>query len=91
MAATSNVIDQEKMAIILQEVVGTQYNDRYYPSFAGVGRSINYYPINDEKAEDGVVDLAIGLGNILSMEDAVYDSLHGIPIKYCKPVHSIWR
>ena len=42
MTATSNVIDQEKMAIILQEVVGTQYNDRYYPSFAGVGRSINY-------------------------------------------------
>ena len=65
MAATSNVIDQEKMAIILQEVVGTQYNDRYYPSFAGVGRSINYYPINDEKAEDGVVDLAIGLGKYI--------------------------
>ena len=65
MTATSNVIDQEKMAIILQEVVGTQYNDRYYPSFAGVGRSINYYPINDEKAEDGVVDLAIGLGKYI--------------------------
>ena len=65
MTATSNVIDQEKMAIILQEVVGTQYNDRYYSSFAGVGRSINYYPINDEKAEDGVVDLAIGLGKYI--------------------------
>ena len=65
MTATSNVIDQEKMAIILQEVVGTQYGDRYYPSFAGVGRSINYYPINDEKAEDGVVDLAIGLGKYI--------------------------
>lgn len=65
MSATSNVIDQEKMAIILQEVVGTQYDDRYYPSFAGVGRSLNYYPINDEKAEDGVVDLAIGLGKYI--------------------------
>ena len=65
MTATSNVIDQEKMAIILQEVVGTQYGDRYYPSFAGVGRSINYYPINDEKAEDGVVDLAVGLGKYI--------------------------
>ena len=62
MTATSNVIDQEKMAIILQEVVGSQYGDRYYPSFAGVGRSLNYYPINDEKAEDGVVDVARGLG-----------------------------
>ena len=65
MTATSNVIDQEKMAIILQEVVGNQYGDRYYPSFAGVGRSINYYPINDEKAEDGVVDLAVGLGKYI--------------------------
>ena len=65
MTATSNVIDQEKMAIILQEVVGTQYDDRYYPSFSGVGRSLNYYPINDEKAEDGVVDLAIGLGKYI--------------------------
>ena len=65
MTATSNVIDQEKMAIILQEVVGTQYGDRYYPSFAGVGRSLNYYLINDEKAEDGVVDIAVGLGKYI--------------------------
>lgn len=65
MTATSNVIDQEKMAIILQEVVGTQYGDRYYPSFAGVGRSLNYYPVNDEKAEDGVVDIAVGLGKYI--------------------------
>ncbi len=65
MTATSNVIDQEKMAIILQEVVGSQYGDRYYPSFAGVGRSLNYYPINDEKAEDGVVDVAVGLGKYI--------------------------
>lgn len=65
MTATSNVFDQEKMAIILQEVVGTQYGDRYYPSFAGVGRSLNYYPINDEKAEDGVVDIAVGLGKYI--------------------------
>lgn len=65
MTATSNIIDQEKMAIILQEVVGNQYNDRYYPSFAGVARSLNYYPINDEKPEDGVVDLAVGLGKYI--------------------------
>ncbi|MCP9610884.1 PEP/pyruvate-binding domain-containing protein [Coprobacter tertius] len=65
MTATSNVIDQEKMAIILQEVVGTQYDDRFYPSFSGVGRSLNYYPINDEKPEEGVVDLAVGLGKYI--------------------------
>lgn len=65
MEATSNVIDQEKMAIILQEVVGVRYPERYYPSFSGVGRSINYYPINDEKPEDGVVDVAVGLGKYI--------------------------
>lgn len=65
MAATSNVIDQEKMAIILQEVVGNKYDDRFYPSFSGVARSLNYYPINDEKAEDGVADIAVGLGKYI--------------------------
>ena len=65
MTATSNVIDQEKMAVILQEVVGKQYNDRYYPNISGVLRSINYYPIGDEKAEDGIASLALGLGKYI--------------------------
>lgn len=65
MEATSNIIDQEKMAIILQEVVGNMYDKRFYPSFSGVGRSLNYYPINDEKPEDGVVDVAVGLGKYI--------------------------
>lgn len=65
MQATSNVIDQEKMAVILQEVVGTQYGDRFYPSISGVARSINYYPINDELAEEGTVSLALGLGKYI--------------------------
>ena len=65
MQATSNVIDQEKMAVILQEVVGNQYGDRYYPSMSGVARSLNYYPIGDEKAEEGIVNLALGLGKYI--------------------------
>ena len=65
MTATSNVIDQEKMAVILQEVVGRQYDDRYYPNISGVLRSINYYPIGDEKAEDGIASLALGLGKYI--------------------------
>ena len=65
MQATSNLIDQEKMAVILQEVVGTQYGDRYYPAISGVARSINYYPINDELAEEGTVSLALGLGKYI--------------------------
>ena len=65
MQATSNVIDQEKMAVILQEVVGNQYGDRYYPSMSGVARSLNYYPLGDEKAEEGTVNLALGLGKYI--------------------------
>ena len=65
MTATSNVIDQEKMAVILQEVVGKQYDGRYYPNVSGVLRSLNYYPIGDERAEDGIASLALGLGKYI--------------------------
>lgn len=65
MQATSNVIDQEKMAVILQEVVGNQYGDRYYPSISGVARSLNYYPLGEEKAEEGTVNIALGLGKYI--------------------------
>ena len=65
MLATQNVIDQEKMAVILQEVVGKRYGDLYYPNFSGVLRSLNYYPIGDEKAEEGIASLALGLGKYI--------------------------
>ena len=65
MTATSNVIDQEKMAVILQEVVGKQYGSHYYPNISGVLRSLNYYPINDETAEEGIASLALGLGKYI--------------------------
>ena len=65
MTATSNVIDQEKMAVILQEVVGKQYDDHFYPTFSGVLRSLNYYPIGDETAEEGIASLALGLGKYI--------------------------
>lgn len=65
MTATSNVIDQEKMAIIIQEVIGEQVNDWYFPSFSGVGRSLNYYPTGNERTEDGVAEVAVGLGKYI--------------------------
>lgn len=65
MTATSNVIDQEKMAVILQEVVGKRYGDHFYPNFSGVLRSLNYYPIGDEKADEGIANLALGLGKYI--------------------------
>lgn len=65
MTATSNVIDQEKMAVILQEVVGQQHGHRFYPVISGVARSFNYYPIGNELAEEGTVSLAFGLGKYI--------------------------
>ncbi len=65
MTATQNVIDQEKMAVIIQEVVGQQYGNRYYPNISGVLRSLNYYPVGDEKPEEGIASLALGLGKYI--------------------------
>ncbi len=62
MAATSNVIDEEKMGIILQEVCGKQFENRFYPTLSGVARSINFYPIDPEKHEEGIANIAYGLG-----------------------------
>ncbi|MDR1981853.1 MAG: phosphoenolpyruvate synthase [Tannerellaceae bacterium] len=65
MTATSNLIDQEKMAIVLQEVIGSTYNDRFYPVMSGVAHSLNFYPIGNEKAEDGIANVALGLGKYI--------------------------
>jgi CheY-like chemotaxis protein len=65
MTATANVIDEEKMGIILQEVCGTRHGEIYYPTLSGVARSINYYPIGSERAEDGIVNVAFGLGKLI--------------------------
>ncbi|MCM1079305.1 MAG: PEP/pyruvate-binding domain-containing protein [Bacteroidales bacterium] len=65
MTATSNVIDQEKMAVIIQELVGQAHDMRFYPHISGVARSINYYPVEDQKAEDGIVNMALGLGKYI--------------------------
>ena len=65
MTATKNVIDEEKMAIVLQEICGNAYGTRYYPSFSGVARSLNYYPIGAEKPEEGIASVAMGLGKYI--------------------------
>ncbi|MCF8259160.1 MAG: PEP/pyruvate-binding domain-containing protein [Melioribacteraceae bacterium] len=63
--ATKNDPRKEKMAIIIQEVIGTKRNKRFYPSISGVARSHNYYPFGRSKSEDGVVNLALGLGKTI--------------------------
>lgn len=65
MTATANVIDEEKMGIILQEVCGTRSENKFYPTISGVARSINFYPIAPEKPEDGIANIAFGLGKLI--------------------------
>ena len=60
--ATANVISEEKMAIILQEICGEEENGYFFPTLSGVARSVNFYPIGSERAEDGIVKMAYGLG-----------------------------
>lgn len=77
MEATKNVIDEEKMAVVIQEVVGMERSSdntvgcegqvprRFYPSFSGVARSLNFYPLGDERIEEGVAEIALGLGKYI--------------------------
>ncbi len=65
MTATSNLIDEEKMGIILQEVCGQKSGEKFYPAISGVARSINFYPIAPEKPEDGIANIAFGLGKLI--------------------------
>jgi len=69
--STSNVISEEKMAIVLQEVCGNEDKGYFFPTLSGVARSVNFYPIGYEKPEDGVVKLAYGLGKAVVDGDEV--------------------
>lgn len=62
---SQNLISEEKMAVILQEVCGTEQNGLFFPTFSGVARSINCYPIGDERPEDGICNVAMGLGKLV--------------------------
>src|SRR3972149_7943971 len=63
--ATDHTTADERMAVIIQEVVGQRHADRFYPHICGVARSYSYYPFGHAAPEDGVVDLALGLGRII--------------------------
>ncbi|TET80057.1 MAG: hypothetical protein E3J41_00295, partial [Candidatus Cloacimonadota bacterium] len=60
--STSSKIEEEKMAVIIQEVVGNDYGGRVYPTFSGVAQSYNFYPVGHQTFEDGIVSVAAGLG-----------------------------
>ena len=63
--ATKHNIRDEKMAVLIQEVIGRKHGERFYPDISGVARSYNFYPMGRSKPEDGVVDLAVGLGKAI--------------------------
>ena len=69
--STSNVLSEEKMAIVLQEVCGSEDGGYFFPTFSGVARSVNFYPLGYERPEDGVVKLAYGLGKAVVDGDQV--------------------
>lgn len=62
MKSTNNIVEEEKMAVIIQEIAGNAYGNRFYPNISGVARSLNFYPIGPEKPEEGIVNVAFGLG-----------------------------
>lgn len=59
---TANLLSEEKMAVVVQSICGSEHGGLYFPMLSGVARSINFYPIGNEKPEDGIVNLAFGLG-----------------------------
>ncbi|PLX24119.1 MAG: histidine kinase [Ignavibacteria bacterium] len=63
--ATGHRVEEEQMAVIVQETAGTRFDNYYYPHYSGVARSFNYYPFGDAKQSDGVVNLAVGLGKTI--------------------------
>ena len=65
-------IEEEKMAVLIQELVGEHYGDLYYPAISGVAQSYNFYPYYPMKPEDGTVSLALGLGKTIADGERVY-------------------
>lgn len=62
MKATAYRLEEEKMAVIVQRLVGAQRENRFYPDFAGVAKSYNFYPVPPQKSSDGIAQVALGLG-----------------------------
>ena len=81
--ATGNVISEEKMAIILQEICGSEDGGLWFPTLSGVARSLNFYPVGHEKAEEGIVRLAFGLGK------AVVDGEQALRFSPAYPGHAV--
>ncbi|MDH7517988.1 MAG: PEP/pyruvate-binding domain-containing protein, partial [Candidatus Thermoplasmatota archaeon] len=65
-------IEEEKMAIVIQELIGQEYNGRFYPTLSGIARSYNFYPISHQTAEDGIANIAVGFGKAVVGGEKVF-------------------
>ncbi len=74
---TSYRLEEEKMAVIIQKMVGSVHENRFYPTFAGVAKSYNFYPVPPQKSDGGIVSVALGLGKMV-VDD-------GISVKFAPP------
>lgn len=72
---TDYMLEEEKMSVIVQKMVGRQYGPRFYPDFAGVAKSYNFYPVSPQKPQDGIVNVALGLGK------TIVDG--GVTVRFC--------
>ena len=89
--AVNYKIEEEKMAVIIQEVVGNQYNDHYYPSISGVAQSYNFYPVSYMEPEDGFAVSAIGLGMYVVGGESAYRFCPKYPEINTTGIHDLVR
>jgi CheY-like chemotaxis protein len=75
MRVTSYRLEEEKMAVIVQKMVGSPHDERFYPDFSGVARSYNFYPVAPQKPADGIASVALGLGK------TIVDG--GVTVRFC--------
>lgn len=83
---TEHMLEEEKMAVIIQQITGSEHGDYWYPNVSGVARSLNYYPIDDQKSEDGVGMLSFGFGKAVVDDGSAF---RFCPAKPKKPAHSL--
>ncbi|MFQ5526708.1 MAG: PEP/pyruvate-binding domain-containing protein [Thermoanaerobaculia bacterium] len=65
LSTTGHLEEEEKMAVIVQPLIGRRHGDRFYPTFSGVAQSFNFYPVGAQRGKDGVVHVAVGLGRMV--------------------------
>jgi CheY-like chemotaxis protein len=90
--ATDHLVEEEKMSVIIQQITGSQFGNLCYPNFSGVARSLNYYPIEREKPEDGIVYIAFGFGKIVVDEGSALRFSPAYPKKIMQlsnPAHAL--